>query len=56
MQIIDLTLNHWNFHCPVTGEKITGDGETLLFPPSLKGVWVDDPEKATTLKSSILKL
>ena len=42
MQLITLSLEHWNFYCPVTGEKITADGEDLNITPSLKGVWVNE--------------
>lgn len=57
MQIIDLNLSHWNFHCPVTGQKIQSDGEDTQFPPSLKGLWIgeiaDNPEiKDPTLQAA----
>jgi len=42
MQLIKLSLDHWNFYCPVTGEKITGDGEELNQTRSLKGVWIGE--------------
>jgi len=42
MQVIKLSLDHWNFYCPVTGEKIAGDGEELNEPASLKGVWIQE--------------
>ena len=55
MQVNTLTLDHWNFHCPVTGEKITSDGEDLHFTPSLKGVWIQEVIEEPELKDTKLE-
>jgi hypothetical protein len=42
MQIIKLSLNHYNFYCPVTGKAIM-DGESMnLNVPSLVAYWEDE--------------
>jgi hypothetical protein len=42
MQIIKLSLNHYNFYCPVTGKAIM-NGETMnLSIPSLVAHWFDE--------------
>jgi len=54
MQLITLSLEHWNFYCPVTGEIITADGEDLNITPSLKGVWVNEILDEPTIPDSEL--
>jgi hypothetical protein len=54
MQLISLSLSHWNFYFPVTGKKITGDGEDLNITPSLKGVWVNEILDEPTISDSEL--
>lgn len=55
MQIIDLDLSHWNFYCPVTGQKIFGDGEEPNFPPSLKGLWIGEIPDTPEIKDPTLQ-
>ena len=42
MQIIKLSLNHYNFFCPVTGMTIMDNDSMNLTVPSLAAHWFDE--------------
>lgn len=44
MQIVELTVDHYNFFCPVTGARISthGDPEVNFAAASLRGYWVSE--------------
>lgn len=42
MQIIELSLDHYNFYCPVTGVWIANEEDVNDDAPSLLGYWLDE--------------
>jgi hypothetical protein len=55
MNVIDLNLDNRNFHCPVTGARIYGDG--FLHPsPATRGIWIHEvPDEPVGLADELEK-
>jgi hypothetical protein len=53
MKIVELTLSHYNFYCPATGQKIMAEGEQLT-SPALLGVWIHEVANEPSIFNSKL--
>jgi hypothetical protein len=55
MQIVSLKLNHYNFFCPVTGERILDEAYCNENAKSLRGFWLDEFLADPTINSTKLE-